>query len=110
MICDIGATFGHNVRPGDHSRMCSEPIGTYAMSFRAFPALYDSIRPISTFLLFSMIPCLYRTDCYIDRLAMYSPYYSIPMRCISDPFRLFVDFIYLHSYRNSDVLIIYSFC
>src|SRR3984885_14765870 len=62
------------------------------------------------FLLLSMISFLYRTDCYTDRLAMYSPYYSIPMRCISEPFRLFVDFIYLHSYQNSDVSIIYSFC
>src|ERR1700685_1425862 len=72
------------------------------------------IQPILThfdlFMLLSMIACLYRTDCYTDRLAMYSPYYSIPMRCISDPFRFFVDFIYLHSYRYSDVLIIYSFC
>ena len=73
----------------------------------------DYFRPHMThfdlFMLFSMIACLYQTDCYIDRLDMYSPYYSIPMRCISDPFRLFVDFIYLHSYRYSDVLVIYSF-
>src|ERR1700680_3331829 len=71
------------------------------------------IQPILThfdlFILFLMIAYLYRTDCYIDGLAMYSPYYSIPMRCISDPFRLFADFIYLHSYRYSDVLVIYSF-
>ena len=107
MIFNIGATFGHNVRPGDHSRMCSEPIGTYTMSFRPFPT---HTTHFDLFMLFSMIACLYRTDCYIDRLAMYSPYYSIPMRCISDPFRLFVDFIYLHSYRYSDVLVIYSFC
>ena len=74
----------------------------------------DLIRPILThfdlFMLFSMIACLYRTDRYIDRLAMRSPCYSIPIRCISDPFRLFADFIYLHSYRYSDVLVIYSFC
>src|SRR6202034_1413289 len=39
------------------------------------------------FMLFSMFACLYWTDCYIDRLAMCSPYYSILTRCIPDPFR-----------------------
>src|ERR1700683_970869 len=72
----------------------------------------NHFRPHTThfdlFMLFSMIACLYWTDHYINRLAMYSPSYSIPMQCISDPFRLFVDFIYLHSYRYSDVLCIYS--
>src|ERR1700691_178103 len=89
MICDIGATFGHNVRPGDHSRMCSEPIGTYAMAFRPFPTSYDPFGPFfDVFMLFLMFACLYRTDHYIDRLAMYSAYYSIPMRLHSNPFRL----------------------
>ena len=72
------------------------------------------IQPIlaffDVFMLFSMFAYLYRTDYYIARLSMRFPYYSIPMRCISDPFRLFADFIYLHSYRYSDVLVIYSFC
>jgi hypothetical protein len=34
---------------------------------------------------------------------------SIPIQCVSDPFWPFVDFIYLRSYRHSDVLIIYSY-
>jgi hypothetical protein len=62
------------------------------------------------FMLFSMIACLYWTDRYINRLAMYFPYYSIPMQSISNPFRPFIDFIYLHSYWYSNVSIIYSFC
>src|ERR1700691_1394415 len=37
----------------------------------------DYFRPHTThfdlFMLFSMIACLYQTDCYIDRLDMYSP-------------------------------------
>src|SRR5882724_9722279 len=60
-------------------------------------------------MLFSMLASLYLTDHYLDGLSMRSPYYSIPIRCISDLLRPFVDFIYLRSYRYSDVLIIYSY-
>ena len=49
MIFDICAIFGHNVRPGDHSRMCFEPIASYTMSFRSFRT---SFRPFSTFSMF----------------------------------------------------------
>jgi hypothetical protein len=41
---------------------------------------------------------------------MCSPYHSIPIQCASNLFQPFVDFIYLHSYQYSDVLIIYSLC
>ena len=114
MICDIGATFGHNVRPGDHSRMCSEPIGTYAMAFRPFPTSYDPFGPFSMFL------CYFRCLLTYIGLISTSPDYlcvsytivylhdGIPT--LSDLLRPFADFIYIHSYRYSDVLIIYSFC
>src|ERR1700733_6985831 len=61
------------------------------------------------FMLFSMFACLYLTYRYLDGLSMPSPYYSIPIQCVSDLLRPFVDFIYLCSYRYSDVLIIYSY-
>jgi len=107
MIFDICAIFGHNVRPGDHSRMCFEPIASYTMSFRSFRT---SFQPFSTFfdvfILFSMFPCLYLTYCYIEGLSMHSPYYSIPIRCASDLVWPFTVFIYLRTYQYSDVLVI----
>jgi hypothetical protein len=56
-----------------------------------------------------MFACLYLTYRYLDGLSMPSPYYSIPTQCVSDLLRPSVDFIYLRSYRHSDVLIIYSY-
>src|ERR1700683_5814844 len=47
MICNICATFKHN---GHHSRMCFEPLGIYAMSFRSFPDSYDPYRHFAMFL------------------------------------------------------------
>jgi hypothetical protein len=49
-------------------------------------------------MLFSMFACLYLTYRYLDGLSMPSPYYSIPIRCVYDLLRPFVDFIYLRSY------------
>ena len=77
------------------------------------PIISDLVRLISTFfdvfMLFLMFASLYLTDRYLDGLSMPSPYYSIPIRCVSDLLQPFVDFIYLRTYRYSDVLIIYSY-
>ena len=73
MICDIGATFGHNVRPGDHSRMCSEPIGTYAMSFWPFPT------HTTHFNLFSMFLCYFR--CLLTYIGLITT--SLDYLCVS---------------------------
>ena len=113
MICDIHATFGHNVRPGHHSRMYFEPLEIYAMSFRSFPTSYDPYRPFSMFLCY--FRCLLP---YIWLIATSMDYLCLPHTIVylfdvyptfSDLLRPFVDFIYLRSYRYSDVLIIYSY-
>ena len=73
MICDICAIFGHNVRPGDHSRMCFEPLASYAMSFRSFPT---SFRPFSTF---SMFLCYFQCFlAYIWCIATSTDYLGVP--------------------------------
>jgi len=103
MISNIRATFGSIIRLGQCCRMCFEPLPIYAMSFRPFPMIYD------VFMEFPMFARLYLTYHYIDGLSMHSPYYSIPIRCVTDLLRLCFDFIYLWRYQYSDVLIIYSF-
>ena len=113
MISDICTTFGHNVQPGHHSRMCFDPLGIYATSFRSFPTLYDPYRPFSMFLCY--FRCLLA---YIWLITTLMDYLCLPhtivylfdvFMTLSDLLRLFVDFTYLHSYRHSDVLIIYSY-
>ena len=73
----------------------------------------DHFRPFSmisdVFMEFPMFARLYLTYRYIDGLSMHSPYYCIPIRCVTDLLRLCFDFIYLWRYWYSDVSIIYSF-
>src|SRR6266436_2264277 len=95
MIFNIRATFGSIIRLGQCCRMCFEPLAIYPMSFRPF-------RPFSifsdVFTEFPMFAHLYLTYRYIDGLTMHSPYYSIPIRCVTDLLRLCFDFIYLWRY------------
>ena len=44
MICNIGATFGHNIQPRLSSSMCFDPLVIYVMSFQSFPTLYDLLQ------------------------------------------------------------------
>ena len=113
MICNIHATVGHNVRPGHHIRMCFNPLEIYAMSFRSFPTSYDPYWPFSMFLCYSR--CLL---VYIWLIATSMDYLHVPHTVVylfnvfptlSALLRPFVDFIYLCTYRYSDVLIIYIF-
>jgi len=82
MIRDICTTFGHNVRPGHYSRMCFNPLGIYAMSFQSFLTSYN---PYQHSLMF----------------------YTIFNVCLtlSNLLQPFVDFIYLHSYWYSYLLL-----
>ena len=70
----------------------------------------DHFRPFSmfsdVFTEFPMFACLYLTYCYINGLSMHSPYYSIPIRCVTDLLRLCFDFIYLWRYQYSDVSVL----
>ena len=72
MICNIHANFGHNVRPGHHSRMCFEPLGIYAMSFRSFPTSYDPYRPFSMFLCYfrCLLPYIWLIATSMDYLCI----------------------------------------
>ena len=148
--------FARLVRPSDTMYNLETIVGCVPSPLalmRCHSDHFRLIQPILTFfdvfMLFSMFAYLYRTDYYIARLSMRFPYYSIPMRCISDLIqpilaffsvsllisdlslhwwtiyafsyyspiwcvsnllRPFVVFTYFHSYRYSDVLVIYSFC
>ena len=72
MICDIHATFGHNVRPGHHSRMCFKPLEIYAMSFRLFPTSYDPYWPFSMFLCYfrCLLPYIWLIATSMDYLCV----------------------------------------
>jgi hypothetical protein len=69
----------------------------------------DHFRPHTThfdlfrcFMLFSMFACLYLTYRYLDGLSMPSPYYSIPIWCVSDLLRPSSTFCWL--YLSSQLL------
>jgi len=90
-------TFGHNVRPGHHSRMCFAPWDLCDV----IPIISNFVWSISPFSMFlcDFQCCLLISDlCYINGLSMHSPYYSITYSTCFGPFDLlwpFVDFIYL---------------
>ena len=71
------------------------------------PIISDVLRPFAIFcdlfILFSIFSCLYLTSYYINILTRHSTYYRTPSRCVSDLLRPFTDYIYLHTYRYSDV-------
>src|SRR5882672_4537762 len=92
MIFNIRASFGSIIRLGQCCRMCFEPLAIYPMSFRPFSKISD------VFTEFPMFARLYLTYRYIDGLSMHSPYFSLPIRCVTDLLRLCFDFIYLWRY------------
>jgi len=86
--------------------MCFEPLEIYVMSFWPFLTISDVFW---CFYGFSMFAHLYLTYCYINRPSMHSPYYSIPIWCVTDLFRLCFNLIYLCRYQYFNVSIIYIF-
>jgi hypothetical protein len=62
MIYNICATFGHDVWPGHHSRMCFNPLEIYTMSFWSSDLVWSILTFFNVFMLFSMFACLYLTD------------------------------------------------
>jgi hypothetical protein len=79
--------FGHNVRPRHYSRMYSEPLGIYTMSFRSFPTSYNLFR------LFSMFLCYFESLlAYIGLVSTSMDYLYIPhIVYLSDVFPTFSD-------------------
>jgi len=75
----------------------------------------DQFRPCTIHIdLFRCFYAIFDVSLLIPDLLLLDDYLCVPhtmytYRCISDLLRPFVDFIYLRSYRYSDVLIIYSY-
>jgi hypothetical protein len=90
IICNIHVTFGHNVQPIHCSRIYSEPLGIYVMSFRSFPTLHDLFRhfrcfPHTIVYLSDVFPTL--SDLFLSLFI--SALINVPMFLIVDRFHWF---------------------